>query len=196
MNYYKATRPDGTDFRTGTINYADALATGEIIRHPAKPIRDLPWTYLSVSTAPADCTGMDWPCRLFRVEPIGRTAKATNLPNKRACSALRVVEELPAWQALGPNGQQVAAIIKQACAITREQANQLVEPWTPERDQALVSLSRAAVASRTAACAACEGWGMRGARVVAVAYVVRDLIAPEQFQLLTAQWLSVMGEPS
>lgn len=33
LTYYKATRPDGTDFRTGTIDYAAALRTGEIIRH-------------------------------------------------------------------------------------------------------------------------------------------------------------------
>jgi len=117
MMYYKATRPDGTDFRTGTIDYALALVTGEVVRHPvARKVRNEPATYIPVSVAPADCTGMRWPCRLFHVEPIGPVLGSAAKPlavsrNKRACSALRVVGELPAWQALGPNGELVAAFI-------------------------------------------------------------------------------------
>jgi hypothetical protein len=38
--YYKATRPDGTDFRTGTVDYAAALASGEPVTHPAPHDRD------------------------------------------------------------------------------------------------------------------------------------------------------------
>jgi hypothetical protein len=124
--YYKATRPDGRDFMTGTIDYAAALASGEVIRHPApKRARDDASTYLSVSIAPADCTGMAWPCRLFRVEAVGRAIKATDLPNKRCVSALRVVEELPAWQALGPNGEEVARFIASCSTLTREQVLKL-----------------------------------------------------------------------
>ena len=90
--YYKATRPDGTDFYTGTIDYAAALATGDVIRHPGKQTWDLPESYLSVSVEPADCTGFEWPCRLFRVEPVGPVLvegkrKLQASPNKRACSA-------------------------------------------------------------------------------------------------------------
>ena len=71
--YYKATRPDGTDFYSGDIDYGAALLSGEVVRHPkAKKVRDAPATYLSVSVEPADCTGFSWPCRLFRVEPVGR----------------------------------------------------------------------------------------------------------------------------
>lgn len=156
--YYKATRPDGTDFATGTIDYAAALASGEVIRHPSKrKVRDDASTYLSVSTEPADCTGFSWPCRLFRVEPIGRVGTASNLPNKRTTRALRVVEELPAWQAFGPNGEQVAAYIEACKALT-------VDDWQK-------------VAAAWAAAAA--------ARVAAWAVVVRDLITPEQYDLLT-----------
>jgi hypothetical protein len=47
--YYKATRPDGTDFRTGTIDYAAALASGEVIHHPVETmVPNDPATYLSV----------------------------------------------------------------------------------------------------------------------------------------------------
>ena len=98
--YYKATRPDGTDFHTGTIRYQ----VGETVTHPAKRVRDNPSTYLSVATVPTDCTGMSWPCRLFAVEGVGRPLKATDLPNKRCFTGLRVVEELPAHEVFGPQG--------------------------------------------------------------------------------------------
>ena len=79
--YYKATRPDGRDFATGRIDYAAALASGEVIRHPAaKRVRDDPRTYLSVSVEPADCIGFFWPCRLFCVEPVGRVMAKLPVP--------------------------------------------------------------------------------------------------------------------
>ena len=122
--YYKAVRPNGTDFRTGTINYGAALVSGEVVRHPvtSKRVWDAPSTYLSVSVEPADCTGFAWPCRLFRVEPVGRVMGAGKVPlsaspNKRAVSALRVVEELPAWQAFGPNALYVAQTRPQRLAL-------------------------------------------------------------------------------
>ena len=120
--YYKATRPNGLDFATGTIDYAAALASGEVIRHPAKrKVRNDPTTYLSVSVEPADCTGFSWPCRLFRVEPVGRVGTASDLPNKRTTRALRVVEELPAHMALGPNGEAVTRLIEATRHLTADQ---------------------------------------------------------------------------
>ena len=165
--YFKATRTDGRDFRTGTIDYAAALVSGEVIRHPSKKVKDDAGTYLSVSVEPADCTGMSWPCRLFRVEPVGRPWKASDLKNKRCVSALRVVEELPAHMALGPNGEQVARFIESCRTITREQAEGLR-------------------AARGAAWGA--AWG------AASALLVRDRITPEQFAILTGPWVKVMGE--
>ena len=121
MTYYKATCPDGTDFRTGTIDYGAALVSGAVIRHPSKRrVKDDPSTYLSLSIEPADCTGFSWPCRLFRVEPVGRVGTASDLPNKRTALALRVVEELPAHLALGPNGERVAAFIEALPALTTD----------------------------------------------------------------------------
>jgi hypothetical protein len=173
--YYKATRPDGLDFRTGTIDYGAALLSGEAVRHPAaKRVRDDASTYLSVSVSEADCTGMSWPCRLFRVEPVGRVSKASDLPSKRCASALRVVEELPAWRALGPNGEQVARFIESCRSVTREQAEGMARAWDAAWDAARA-------AARDAA------WD------AARALIVRDLITPEQFDLLTGPWRSVMG---
>ena len=67
--YFKATRPDGRDFYTGTVDYAGALASGETLVHPSPHKRGASG-YWSVATVPTDCTGMSWPCRLFEVEPV------------------------------------------------------------------------------------------------------------------------------
>lgn len=216
VNYYKATRPDGTDFRSGTIDYARALETGEVIRHPAKMIRDDPRTYLSVSVHPANCTGMGWPCRLFRVEPVGRTLKAQFSESKRSCSALRVVEELPAHMALGPQGEEVAALIERSHALTDEEVAALAAAWdargavvataaTAAWESAGVATAvraaaRAVVATATVtALASAATWdATRDAAALAawdaaLALFTRDLITPEHFDLLYGPWREAMS---
>jgi hypothetical protein len=144
MVYYKATRPDGMDFATGTVDYAEALETGEVLEHDEKMVRDKAATYFSVSVEPADCTGVRWPCRLFRVEPVGRVLKSDGLPNKRCCSRLRVVEELPAHLALGPNGEAVAALIERAGRLTWDEVERLVAAGVAARGAAGVAVWGAA----------------------------------------------------
>ena len=76
---YKATRPSGLDFYSGTVDYAAALASGEPVRWRPRHsgprghmTKDAPETYLSVSAEPGEVlTGGSWPCRLFRVVPRG-----------------------------------------------------------------------------------------------------------------------------
>ena len=112
---YKATRPDGRDFYSGTVDYAAALLDGTVVEHPAFDRKGGAAGYLSVSVSAADCTGFRWPCRLFVVEPVGLAFRVgDDLPNKRAVRALRVVEERPAWEAFGPNGEAVVAVIDRA----------------------------------------------------------------------------------
>ena len=164
--YYKATRPDGTDFRTGTVDYAAALRGGTVVEHSAFDRKGDASGYLSVSVSAADCTGFTWPCRLFVVEPVGRAFRVgDNLPNKRAVRALRVVEERPAWEAFGPNGEAVVAVIDRARSLTGAEIESL----------------RAQGAARDAAWGA--AWGE----------LTRDLITPEQYDTLTAPWRSVVG---
>jgi hypothetical protein len=189
VTYYKATAPDGRSFAIGAdgtrIDYAAALASGEVIRHPAaKRVNDDPSTYLSVSVEPADCTGFSWPCRLFRVEPVGRAVKSGDYPHKRCVSALWVVEELPAHMALGPNGEQVARFIESCRTVTPEQARQLAAARDAARDAAWAPVLAGAWDSYAARDAA---------RAAAWALVVRDLITPEQFAILTGPWASVIG---
>lgn len=167
--YFKCTRPDGTDFHTGTIDYAAALASGEPVVHP-RPHGDNASGYLSVATVATDCTGFRWPCRLFAVEADDAREVGSNLPNKRAVLSLRVVEELPASQVFGPNGQAVVAVIDRARTLTRDEALRLD-------------------AAREAAWDA--AWEAGDA---ALAELTRDLITPEQYDTLIGPWRSVVGE--
>ena len=165
MTYYKATRTDGTSFYDSKTKWT----VGRITRHPNPDTSKglCSSGVLHISDAPGETlVGGSWPCRLFEVEP--RSALISDGGHIHGCTAVKVVRELPAWQALGPNGEAVAAHIEQCSTITPEQGRQLdaaawdaVAVWTAARDAAL-------------------------------ALVVRDLITPEQFDLLYGPWASVM----
>ena len=137
--YYKAVRPDGTDFYSGRIRWD---RVGEIVRHPNPGGTDAKG-YLSVSVSPADCTGMNWPCRLLVVEPVEGIPvwePTPSLPSKRASHAWRVVRELPAYEALGPHGQEVVAFLDLLPTLTRTQ-------WDAARGAALDAAWGAALAA-------------------------------------------------
>jgi hypothetical protein len=201
VKYYKATRPDGTDFRTGTIKYE----VGKRTTHPTskKRTKDDPSTYLSVSTVPTDCTGFKWPCRLFLVKGVGRAMTASDLPNKRAFLSLDVVEELPAHEVFGPQGEHVVRLIDRAASLTRDEAVQLAASRAAAASAAVRAASYAAWdaaedAGREAA--AYTAWiaAWYAAGVAARALVVRDLIGSSGFtqahyDLLTGPWRKVIG---
>lgn len=207
--YYKATRPDGTDFRTETVDYAAALATGAMLVHPLQPVADEASTYFSVSTEPDETLiGGRWPCRLFEVE-IDPNALASRVHPSKACTKwVRVNEELPAWRALGPNGEATAAFIADVLAwnatwsaalhASREAA------WSTARHaarDAARDATRAACrdVARNAAWSAVRGTvgGARGAARDAIgALIVQDLIASEQFDALMRPWRILIGEDS
>ena len=121
MTYWKATRPDGTDFYTGTVDYAGALASGE----PTPALSgegEFPgegWYHLA--TVPTECVGMSWPCRLFEAEPVGDQTLDTEHPHKIGCAAVRVVREVDGHIALGPQGAEVVALISRARALTGDE---------------------------------------------------------------------------
>ena len=198
--YYKATRLDGTDFRTGTVLYE----VGKRTTHPTstKRTKNEPSTYLSVSTVPTDCTGFRWPCRLFAVEGVGKPVKAANLSNKRCFLAVDVVEELPAWQAFGPQGEQVASLIDRAGRLTADEANSLYAAWAAAWEAAWFAARAAAraaawdaawPAAREAARPAAWDPAWPAARDAAWALIVRDLITPDQFDTLTRPWVQVIN---
>ena len=205
MTYYKATRTDGTSFYDAKTKWT----VGRITRHPnPETSKGLCSSgVLHISDAPGETlVGGSWPCRLFEVEP--RSALISDGGHIHGCTAVKVVRELPAWQALGPNGEAVAAHIEQCKTITPEQARQLADArttWTVNRPAARTAAWDAAAgdAARTAAlacvrnvtaAAVVDGAVRRSSLVMAhIALVVRDLITPEQFDLLYGPWASVMG---
>ena len=207
--YWKAVRMDGTDFHTGIVRWLPPVGEplpegGLIVLHPTARTRTTGSAahYLSVATVPTDCTGMQWPCRLALVEAADAavwTPDATALPSKRAAVVWLVTAEVDAWQALGPQGREVAAIIDRARMLTTDELRRLGAARDAARDAAWVAARDAArVAARGAAwCAAWDAaWGAArdAARDAALATLVRDLITPKQYDLLMAPWRTVIGD--
>ena len=219
--YYKAVRPGGTDFRTGTVRWLPPVGDpmpggGMVVTHPTSRKRTDGGAdgYLSVATVATECTGMRWPCRLAVVEPTRAavwTPDPGTLPSKRASWQWRVVAEIDAHQALGPQGPEVVAIIDRARTLTTDELRQLDAArgaawdaawgaawgaaWDAARDAtwgAVRDAVRDAVwdAARDAAWDA--AWG--AARDAALATLVRDLITPKQHDLLMAPWRTVIGD--
>jgi len=122
MSYYKATRPDATSFYDGKTKWR----VGRVVRHSAP---DLSLGLCSVGVLHfSDVSGEvlmggSWPCRLFEVEPRGPVIGPED--HKYGTTALEVVAEFPAWQALGPNGEEVAALIDRARMLTKEEIKRL-----------------------------------------------------------------------
>ena len=213
--YFKAVRPDGTDFHTGKVHWLPAEGApipegGWLVEHP-KPgqvgNRDAVG-YLSVSTVATDCIGMGWPCRLLRVVPDGRQVRIPEpeaLPSKRAAIRWRVTEELPAWQALGPQGREIETLLGQIESLTEDQILEIFAARSAARytvrsaalDAAWGAARRAALgASLDAALVASRHSAWHAAR-----YAVRDAVRglmvldlePDVAEILLAPWVSVMG---
>ena len=201
--YYKALRPDGTDFATGTTKPRKGSwmprIDGELIMCSRG---------YHVSDAVAETlVGGTWPCKLARVEiPDGEWQRQDH---KFVVPTYRVVEWLPAWQALGPNGEAVAALIKRARRVTSREAQALAQAWEAAwgaaREAAWGAAWEAAWgAAREAAWGAAReaawgaAWGAAGGAAggavgyAAWALVVRDLISREDFDTLYGPWASVM----
>ena len=169
MPYYKAVRPDGTDFATGTTR----PVVGEWMPRIKGRLKLCKHGY-HVSDVPAETLiGGSWPCRLFEVEIAEDVSPEHIDEHKRVVHTYRPLRELPAWQALGPNGEAVAALIERARSLTADEIQRLVAAWD-------------------AAGAAARGAAVDAAGDAAGGLVVRDLITPEQFGVLYGQWASVI----
>ena len=132
MTYWKAVREDGTDFYSGTVRWApeqgDIPAEGIAVAHPTSTA----WgedhsTHLCASTSPTDCTGFKWPCRLLEMEPVAEVHEHAG--SKVSALSWRVVRELPAMQALGPQGAAVAALIDRLRRLDAEALARLADAW-------------------------------------------------------------------
>lgn len=165
MTYYKATKPDGTSFYDSAYNWK----VGRITRlEGAKRSELCAPGILHASKAPGESlVGGSWPCRLFVVEPRDKVIESTRHQHKVGAHAWKVVEELPAWQALGPNGDEVVKIINRAKTLTHDEVWRLRAAWDAARGAA---------------------WGAAGALTL-------DLISQEHFDLLVGPWKDAIGVP-
>ena len=198
MTYWKAVREDGTDFYSGTVRWApeqgDIPAEGIAVAHPTSTA----WgedhsTHLCASTSPTDCTGFAWPCRLLEVEPVSEVHEHEGC--KVSALSWRVVRELPAMQALGPQGAAVAALIDGLRRLDAEALARLADASWAARDAARDAAWHAARdaawdaardAARVAAWDAAWYAARVAARDAAVALVTWDLIDPAHRTALTA----------
>lgn len=127
--FYKATGLDGKSFNGGN----EIWEPGEVFHSAKKSIFGTivksSTPNLSASDIPSEAIiGGSWPCRLFLVE--GESLKQHN--HKHSFLQLEVIEELPAWQALGENGQQVAEFLY---SITN-----IIKSTTPTDDKTLIEV--------------------------------------------------------
>jgi hypothetical protein len=223
ITYYKATRTDGTDFRTGSVSYD----VGSTVEHPRPHKRDASG-YLSVSTVPTDCVGASWPLRLVEVE-AAEVWTDNQHPNKRCTHSLTVLRELDPMLALGPQGQAVVALIERCKTLTYDDAKRLGAAWGAAWDAARgaawgaawdAARDAARGAARDAAWGAARGaargaaWGAawdaargaawdaargaaRDAAWGAAGLMCHDLIGDgftqEQYDLLTEVWRKAIG---
>ena len=210
--YYKAVRPDGKDFYSGTVQWA--VEPGEIVHHPTSTLPpdewSSAWDYLSVATVPTDCTGMEWPARLFEVEPVDghpvTSPSPATFPHKRGATAWRVVREVESHLALGPQGEVLVEFLDALRDLTDVEAEAMGAPWGAGWSAAMgAEWSAAMGAGRSAAMVAApdaalrSAWGAtlgagRGAaRDAALALVVADLVGRYG---LTREHLDILTGPA
>ena len=224
--YFKAVRPDGSSFRDQSFRWlpegwrsGDPIPEGWTVEHPDYSPTGTARRYLSVSTVATDCIGMRWPLVLLEVEAVGetRSPEPGSMPSKRAGAAFRVVRELSATDALGPQGEHVAALIERCQWLTASDVQRLASVWAGVSADALnLALNDAGDAAwRTARSAAADVaadavwavagravWVADGSSVWATRYAawsaalglsVRDLISPGIYYTLTRAWRATIG---
>lgn len=219
--YWKAVRPDGTDFWTGTVRWLPKtpLKRPHTVRHPSSTcaVREDHSTSLAVSTDPTNLPGALWPMRLCRVEQVEDIIITDAY--ERQSVAWRVVEEVDPSIRFGPQGPHVAALIARAREITgdevekfnaaRESARDAVRESARDaaskaagvdgRESAWIAASESAwvAASKAARVTASDAvWG--AVWDAARALVVRDLIGQHGFtqahyDTFTLPWRTVIG---
>ena len=122
---YKATRPDGTDFHGGTVDYGAALHSGQVIVHPQRRMdRNDPGTYLSAASVPMSApNASQWPCRLFEMQNVHPSRVIAGFPHDRhwrANTRLRVLRELDSALVFGPNGQNTLRVMDEINALSQD----------------------------------------------------------------------------
>jgi len=215
MTWYKATRPDGTDYHTGTIHYEP----GKRVR-PAKSSKRVlcgPGV-LHASTSPEKAVSYNarWPWRLFEVE--GRPFLTDDYdPHKAGFKQLCVVKEVPPYLAFGPNGKLAMRVISKVVELDAQQIRDLAASraalWAALRDvsrpalwaalrDALRPVSWDALWDASRAALRDVSWDASRAAVwdVLRAVVTADLVGQygltkQHIRILYRPWQQVVGDP-
>lgn len=217
--YYKAVRPNGGSFHDPEFRWlpegwgsGDPIPMGWVVEHPnpgeriEKDSGARANEYLSVATVPTDCTGFEWPCVLLEVQAVGRACLDSYYPNKRRVRGARIIRELPAHEAFGPQGAEVVAILYRAVRLTTDEVEKLSDAQWSNQGSVLYAARnaewRAGASSREAARTASRkvvqntvgdaAWPF--VRDAIFATLNRDLIGSEQHELLMAPWRAVIGD--
>ena len=227
LSYYKSVRLNGTDFHTGETRWAppEGHDAPWIVYHPSGR-QEVPSThprdFLSVATVPTDCTGMAWPCRLLQVRPVEGHPVATpgrkKFPNRAAATAWEVVAELDPRLALGPQADQLLALLDTAERLTGDKLRELAAARRATGNAAWYAAVHAGVHAAHAGVHAARGAAVHAARGAAgyaarnaarnatwdaavdaavdaaEALVVRDRLPQEHYETLTRPWVSVIGK--
>ena len=168
--YYKATRLDGTAFHDRKVKYEVGKTVRPVPHHG--PRRVCGPGLLHAADVPGETLiGGSWPCRLFEVTGKPYAGFDAGHRHKGGFRQLKVVREIDAHHALGPNGRYVAGIIERSRAMTYDEALQL-----------------AAARAAAGAAAWAAAWAAAGVSC-------RDLITAEQLEVLYGPWRSVFGDP-
>ena len=129
MPLYKCTRPDGTDFYGGSVDYAAALTSGEPLPELSGDVAFPDWGWYHLATVPTECVGMEWPCRLYEVEPVGDVMMHNAHPHKIGARSVRVLREVEAHRLFGPQGEQVVALIERCWTLSAAEMDRLAAAW-------------------------------------------------------------------
>ena len=207
--FFKSTRLDGTDFYSGQVDYASALASGEPLPELSGDVEFPGPGWYHLATVPTECVGMSWPCRLFEVEPADDLGgDRPRHEHKVGATSVRVLREIDAHVALGPQGVQIAAFIERCATLTADDVRRLVGAWVGARGTAWDTAWDAAwvgawVGARgtawVATLDAAQGTAWVATRDATRGLLLRDLIGQRPgwdqaaYDLLTGPWRRTIG---
>lgn len=194
--FYKAVDTNNKDFTTGKTQ----LVLGEWMPEIEGPLVFCRNGY-HVSTEKAETLqsgreNIPWPARLYLVET--RDVVEGSVRTK-VCRSYRAIEELPAWEALGPNGQDVITFLESYESRTPGQVRALESEYyaesnrerlTPAWDAAFYASLQS---SRAAAWSVVTRLVYGDSACPATALVVRDILTSKQFEVLTEPWVRIVG---
>lgn len=212
--YYKAVRPDGTDFQTRSIDYVAAIGKDPVTVPVTESPRCGTSAVLHAAIDPVTTlhgSGLDrWPCRLLEVdgEPVARRGR------RRGFFSLRVIREIDAHLALGPHGEEIAAIIERAASLTPHEISALDATSAADRDTSslikerlmvnILGKSRETIWNAVASAIfniSRDIKDPKATRIIqdvvgntVIALIVRDTIMVKNYDILTTPWRKTIGK--